>query len=135
MKKILQLGLILLLSITGNVYAQDNLDCAKFKTGKFDTYVKGQVSTKIVRNSKYQREYSLKTGSKVKMKITWIDDCSYRLMFDKANKKFYELQGDKELHPEVIVTITEVNGLEYYHESRFTDIENYVYKGKVVKTK
>lgn len=134
-KIIFQLCLALLIGLTSNIYAQGSLDCQNFKTGKFDTYVNGAVSTKVVRNNKYQIEYVLKTGARIKLKITWIDECSYKLEFVKANKKFYEHRGDKKLHPELIVTITEVNGLEYHHESRFTDVEGHVYKARVIKTK
>ena len=72
---------------------------------------------------------------KSNLEITWIDECEYKLVFVKANKKFYELRGDEKIYPELVVTITEVNGWEYYHESRFIGVDDFVYKAKVVKTK
>lgn len=116
-------------------FAQDSLDCTDFKTGHFETYDKDHPSTMVVRTRKFQKEYVPETGVKIKLGISWMDDCTYKLKFVKANKKFWANQKDRKVHPELIVKIVQVNGNEYYHESWFTDVEDFVYKAKVIKTK
>ncbi len=135
MKKRIILIYVLFLGFHFYSFSQDSLACTKFKIGKFDTYIDGEFSSKVTRNEKYQKEYMPKTGIKIKLKIIWINDCSYKLIFVNGNKKYYQMFGKKNVNPDLIVTIIKVDGNEYYHESRFVGDENFVYKAKIVKSK
>lgn len=66
------------------MYSQDN--CENFKTGKFQNVENGIIKAEIERNDSIQTEtYGQK---EVKLKIEWIDDCSYRLIFLEGNSAF-----------------------------------------------
>jgi tetratricopeptide (TPR) repeat protein len=56
-----------------------DLDCSDIKTGKFKHLSEEYGETIIERTIEYQIEESIKYGDKIKLKITWIDDCTYQL--------------------------------------------------------
>jgi len=70
-----------------------NIDCADVKTGKFKSIGKTEGVTIIERTANYQIEENSKHGYKLKLKVTWIDGCTYQLvpvedLLDSANKDF-----------------------------------------------
>ncbi len=132
-KTLCSLCFLLLVGLTNDIHAQDGLDCQKFKTGKFITYDNGKILTKVVRNDNFQIEYIPETGEEITLKITWINNCSYKLAFVKANDIFYKRNRNSKKPQELIVTILEINGSTYHHESRFTDLPDFVYKAQVMK--
>lgn len=126
-----------MVSVSYTLYSQNSLNCQDFRTGHFETYLNGEVSSQVVRNKKYQREFTPKTGVKVKLKINWLSDCSYSLTFIKANKAYHKKHKNvaNKTGSELIVEIKQINGLEYQHESRFSDVDGFVYKAIVRKVK
>lgn len=69
---------IFLIFLSGLGYSQE-LDCKRFKNGKFKI-IDPEVGNSIIeRNGNKQIEYDEKTGQKIEFKVKWIDDCTYRL--------------------------------------------------------
>ena len=56
-----------------------NLDCSGLKTGRFRNTDERYGVTIIERTEKFQIEEDPETGHKLKLEITWIDDCTYQL--------------------------------------------------------
>ncbi|MDC9722948.1 MAG: hypothetical protein PSN34_09290 [Urechidicola sp.] len=56
-----------------------NIDCASIKIGKFK--IEDEISglTEIERYSNFQIEENKKYGYKLKLQITWLDNCTYQL--------------------------------------------------------
>jgi len=80
----------------------------------------------ITRTKKYQKEIVPEIGGKIKLRIKWIDDCTYTLKFLKVNKVIKEMWNGMD-PPELIISkITEVNGLEYTCESTISGYEDIV---------
>jgi len=121
--------LIFLMIFCGFSYSQE--DCSKFKIGNFQNIEDGILKAKIQRNDSIQTE---QYGEKViKLKITWIDDCSYRLKFLEGNEAFWNSRPQNKPTPDLIVRITNVNDNIYTQESKF-DIDNdFVYKSVITK--
>jgi hypothetical protein len=100
-----------------------------------DTYVNGVLSSKVKRTDKYQYEYNPKTGSKIKLEIIWVDDCTYKRVFIKGNREFWENRSRGELHPVLIVKIVAIDGDQYDFEASFEGVEDFILEAKAVKTK
>src|SRR5690606_14395336 len=108
MKSILFLCLAAVL-VSTKVNSQNILNCQKFRTGTFINIDEKGDNDVIRRTEKFQYEMDAETGSKIKLKITWIDNCTYQLEFVEGNKAWEEQVGpnfDKSLI--LIVTIEEV---------------------------
>lgn len=58
---------------------QSDIDCSSVKTGKFRSFDEEVGETIIERTEKYQIEENKKHGYKLKLEVTWIDDCTYQL--------------------------------------------------------
>ncbi len=56
-----------------------NLDCSSIKTGKFKIVDELSGLTEIERNSDFQIEENKKLNYKLKLSVTWIDNCTYVL--------------------------------------------------------
>jgi len=126
--KIIKLTLLLLLF---SVFAFAQSNCEKFKTGKFQNVENGLMKSQIERNDSIQVEQH---GEIVlKLKIVWINDCSYRLKFLEGNKAYWDLFGKDHSNDDLIVKITEVKEDSYTQESRFEGIDNFIYKSNIVK--
>lgn len=92
---------------------------------------KGIVKATIQRNDSIQREQH---GEKeIKLKIEWIDECSYRLKFLEGNEAFWNSRPKDIPTPDLIVRILEVNGNSYVQESRFDIDEDFVYRSEIIK--
>jgi hypothetical protein len=99
--------LLLLLLITGIGLQAQSMDCSKAKTGKF--YIPDpELDYQIERTEEFQYE---KIGKiEMTLKIVWLSDCEYKLIFVKGNKAYYKAVGKNTPKPDVIVEITEVDG-------------------------
>lgn len=85
---------IFLLVISFNSFSQ-NLDCAKFKYGKFtSTVAEAGVSYKITRKGNTQIEYGEHDKLKIKFRIDWLDECTYTLQVEKILKNPKKIQFD-----------------------------------------
>jgi hypothetical protein len=124
MKKILW-G-ILLISIT--TYSQT--DCKKFKIGKFQNIENGIVKSVIERNDSIQHESN---GNKeLKLKIDWIDDCTYKLKLIWGNDAFWNGRPKNMSTPDVVVHITSINGNNYLQEAKSPG-DDFIYKSSLIK--
>ena len=120
---------ISLLFITTVAFSQMN--CKKFKTGRFHNIENGVIKTKISRSKTIQIE---EWGeSKIKLKIVWINDCSYRLIFLEGNDAWWGSVERDAPTPDAIVRITNVDGNSYLQESKFADEEEFIYKSIIEK--
>ena len=118
--------IVLICTIT---YSQEN--CKLFKTGKFQNIDNGVLKAKIRRNDSIQTE---QYGEKeIKLKILWIDDCTYRLQFLEGNEAFWSSRPKNKPTPDLIVRITDVNGNKYLQESKFEIDNDFAYKSEITK--
>jgi hypothetical protein len=114
-----------------NSVALSQSDCKKFRTGKFQNIENGIAKSKIERNDSIQiEEYGIK---KIKLKIEWIDDCSYRLVFIEGNNEWWGSRGRDRPTPDLIVRITNIDKNNYLQEAKFVDDEEFKYKSNIVK--
>lgn len=120
---------ILFFVITGFAYSQS--DCVKFRTGKFQNIEKGIVNSKIERTDSIQIEQN--SEKIIKLKIEWIDDCSYRLVFVEGNDAWWESIGRESPTPDLIVRITSINENSYLQEAKFVGDDSFKYKSKIEK--
>lgn len=128
MKNLILLLLTLLVTVT---YAQE--DCKKFRTGEFQNIENGVVKAKIQRNDSIQTE---QYGEKeIKLKIQWIDDCTYRLTFLEGNEAFWNSRPKTKPTPDLLVKITDVKGANYLQESKYDIESDFVYKSEITKIK
>lgn len=120
---------ITLLFITGFAFSQSK--CEKFKTGKFQNIEKGIVKSIIERNDSIQTEqYGEK---KIKLKIEWINECSYRLIFMEGNDAWWESRGRNRATPDLIVRITKIKKDSYTQEAKFVNDDEFTYKSNIEK--
>jgi hypothetical protein len=119
-----QLSLIVLFVLSACVCYSQPLpkDCAVFKTGKF-TYKDDSSRTVIVtRTNKRQVEVTKELGITTKLKVKWVDDCSYEL------KQLWSSDKAKRKHPGgptvVIITKTNSDGYDYTCVCRDTTLQN-----------
>lgn len=93
-------------------------DCSNVKTGNFQTESLRNGVTKIARNHNYQIEENEALGYKLKLKIDWVDECTYTLtpVANLANPE------DKDI-PKMVLTcqIVEVNAGHYIQVSSSDD--------------
>ncbi|KAB1160340.1 MULTISPECIES: hypothetical protein [Tenacibaculum] len=95
MKKLI----LLLFFITSIAYSQSNikdLNCSLFKVGNFKIVDDLSGITNIKRTSKYQIEENKKHNYKIKLVVTWINDCTYQLkpvedLLNPQNKNLPEM--------------------------------------------
>lgn len=88
---------------------KDELDCSKIRTGKFKIEDELSGVTLITRTEDFQIEENKELNQKLKLSITWLDDCTYQL------KPVEDLLDPKAELPTMILTcyITEVNDNQY----------------------
>jgi Tfp pilus assembly protein PilF len=105
------------------------IDCTNLKTGKFKSYDELTGETIIERTDKYQIEENTKHGYKLKLEVTWIDDCTYRLkpIEDLLNPENKEL-------PTMILTCTITEKTEKgYIQISSSDIDPRKIKMELIK--
>lgn len=110
---------------------QKNLDCSSVKTGNFKSSDKLVGETIIERTPDFQIEENTKHGYKLKLKVTWIDDCTYQLepVEDLLNPENKDL-------PTMILTctITEITDKGYVQISK-SDIDPTRVKSELIRIK
>lgn len=96
---------------------KNELDCSGIKTGKFRIEDEESGTTLITRTEKFQIEENEEFGYKLKLSVTWIDDCTYQL------KPVEDLLNPKAELPTMILTcnISEVNSDNYQQVSTTDD--------------
>jgi hypothetical protein len=115
--------------ITGIAFSQS--ECEKFATGKFQNIENGELKAKFERNDSIQTE---QYGEKIiKLKIEWLDECSYRLTFLEGNDAYWESNLRHISNPDLIVKITSVKENSFLQESKFVGDDEFIYKSTIVK--
>ncbi len=129
-----QIVFFLTVLFIGTLYSQ-NSECENFKIGEFQNIEKGIVKAEIKRTEKFQFERF--DDIEIKLKIVWINDCSYRLIFIEGNDSWWESKekDSSSSTPDLIVRITNISGDSYLQESKFVDDDEFKYKSKVLKIK
>ena len=123
------LSYILFLMFTSAVFGQT--DCAKFKTGKFQNVEDGVIKSRIERTDSLQYE---KFGDReIKLKVTWLNDCSYQLSLLEANEAFWKSRPKDMPTPDMIVSIVKVEGDAYMQEARLITEEEFKFKSRIEK--
>lgn len=99
-------------------------DCQQFRTGTFQTEDNGEFISVVNRNDSLQIE---RMGPiEVTLRVTWTDDCTYRLSFKDGNTAFWEAVGSNAVNPDMIVHITKVKRNGYHVEATALDGQNKV---------
>lgn len=108
-----------------------DLDCSLVKTGKFKIVDKQSGETIIERTENFQIEENKKYGYKLKLEVTWLNGCTYKLkpVMDLLNPKNKELP--KMILTSTIVEITE----DGYIQVSNSDVNPSQVKAKVTKIK
>lgn len=125
--------LVFILLLVGSVATSkaQKASCRDYRTGDFKI-ITGRDVTYIKRTAKFQTE----TGNDgwVKLKITWLDSCTYRLQavgFSKSLKKRLSKAQQKEV---VICNIVSVTPRYYYQKSWLEgNPDVIVFEGKVYR--
>lgn len=118
--KTISLLLVLLFVLPMSSSAQQKvLDCKKLKTGKFIDKSNPQQTIKVTRKRYVQIEEF--GDGKVWLKLEWVDDCNYTLMYKKSTIPVPEEYKTKKLHVEII----EVTEGYYQCRSRFAGDYNW----------
>ncbi|WP_109098296.1 hypothetical protein [Aquimarina sp. AU58] len=116
-KKLLLIGMML---IGLSSYAQ-SLKCEDFMNGEFYVPIEKDItkSFKIKRNGNSQIEIVEHDGVEKKsyIIIEWIDECSYRLKYDKTKMKFTESEKFINSHNGVFVEKIEIVGNCFLYKS------------------
>ncbi|WP_299336327.1 hypothetical protein [uncultured Psychroserpens sp.] len=122
--------LIVIIFLTATLsFAQT--DCQKFKIGNFQNVEDGVVAAKLKRNDSIQiEEYG---PIKVKLKINWIDDCNYKLIFVEGNEAFWNSRPKDKPTPDLFVRIIEVKERSYIQEARFEHEKAFNYKSEIFR--
>lgn len=119
---------LLSLIITGVQGQQFN--CSNFKVGSYVNMEDGEVKSKIIRNKKFQLEEN--GAVKIKLKIKWIDDCTYELTFVEGNDAWWSMVGNNYNAEKLIVRITATDENSYVQESHKVG-SDFIYRSVMVK--
>jgi hypothetical protein len=115
------------------IFSQE-IDCGKFKTGSFRNIDSLTGDTFIERTEKYQIEYIKAIEVEIKLEITWLDECTYRLKFIKGNAAWEKMPQSINT-PDLICKIIEVGEDYYVQISRFVDNPEFEYRSRIVRIK
>ncbi|HTF04302.1 MAG TPA: hypothetical protein VK826_09755 [Bacteroidia bacterium] len=110
-KYILVFALLFALPALNTVSAQTATgeECKPFRTGTF--YNPSAPHLTITRDSLYQVETDTRTGDVSKFKVTWVDDCTYKLEFIESTDR--EVRKAAKVMGILTVTITSVEEGSY----------------------
>ncbi len=122
--------LLLVLLFAGSfAFAQEETpDCEKYKTGTFIS----PFGTVIKRDAEFQIETNKTSGVKIKLKVIWIDECTYRLKFVEGNKALTDRIGPGP-HSDLICEIVETGEDYYYHITSDEGNDEAAPKSKLIK--
>lgn len=127
MKSIIQI--IILITIAFTNFSQ-NENCQNFRIGKFQNIDEDGPGTLIRRTEKYQFERNKSKGTKIKLEIKWIDDCTYRLKLIKGNRQWNKLKHVPN-SPDLIVKIVEAGSDYYIQVAKFEGMNGFKYESKL----
>lgn len=120
--------LILTLGLTSCSERKHQLDCTRFRTGKFEFKIRGLNRTYLIeRNERIQIESDLVTGSKGVFSVNWIDSCTYDLTLLNFLNKGSDSLTNPMYHskfPQVRAQIIEF-GKDYYVCQTVVDGKNF----------
>ena len=97
-------------------------DCDKYKIGTFEVDNEDGTVSVIKRTKKYQTETC--GDLKVKDKIVWLSDCSYKLVPVKTEKKLGEIG-------EMVLVFTFVKTFEHSYIVEITGVGDQVFEVRV----
>ena len=123
---------LLLLLLTATLVYSQPAGCSAFREGKFriaDATAGG--ITLIERNDKYQIESNEESKITVRLLVTWLDECSYELKFDKFLRNENNIEVPKVT---MLVKIIETRKESYIQETT-SQLFAGVYRSEVVKIK
>jgi hypothetical protein len=108
-----KLFLGLLLFVTFKSVGQ-NLDCKKFREGKFKIVDLMAGTTIVERKGSKQTEYAVNSRMRLEFKVKWIDDCTYTLKLKKITENPDNVQWSRKVKKtKVIVKIVETKENSY----------------------
>lgn len=119
-RHLLSCSLFCLMSILA--FAQK--DCQHFRTGTFHSETNGTFNAVVTRNDSLQIETM--GPFEVTLRVTWTDDCTYRLSFKDGNDAYWEAVGSNAANPDMIVHITKVKKNGYHVQATSLDGQNVV---------
>ena len=125
--KIVLLALFVALNLC--IHAQE-MNCKKFKTGYFQNVDHKDGDLFIKRTNKFQFETDKVSGVELKLKVTWINDCTYKLQLISGNDVWNSnphLPSDTK----VIVQIIETGEDYYIQVSKIEGIDDIEYRSKI----
>ena len=106
-----------------NMKAQE-VNCNKFKTGTFEHFVDGKFTGTIIkRGIDFQFETNKKKRVQTKDKITWLDDCSFKLT----------MVGGGDNDSNLIIRIIETGESHYVYDVWAESNPKKVFQNKMVK--
>ena len=123
--------LICLLTFVISIANAQQLDCYKFKEGKFrinDARAGGVIIAE--RKGDYQTESMEALKAIVRFKITWLNDCSYMLALDKVLRNENKVSFPNNLTVNVMIITIDANG---YTQQTTSSITNGSYRCAVTK--
>jgi hypothetical protein len=120
--------------IASQLAAQPN-KCAKFKTGYYENIDPGGKNTYIKRTANIQTEWEKMLGAKLRLKITWIDDCTYKLRPLGGNAQWKKENPHALDKHELIVRITDTGDDYYWLSAKMDGVEMREYTSKIIKIK
>lgn len=98
---------------------QADMDCKQFKSGLLRFHAElNNMTYSIKRNSSRQFETELETGKQSEWKITWLNECEYKLILLKDNAGLLNSQQGKPA-PEFTYRIIGTTSDYYIFETRF----------------
>lgn len=105
--------------------------CQDFHTGKFRIEYNGSV-TYIERDKNFQTEVSGR--DKLKLKITWLDSCTYRMQPVSMSKSLKKKLSKEQQRSVIITRITGVSDRYYVQESwDERDPEKVLFRSKIYR--
>ncbi len=126
MKNII-LGLLICLSTIA--FGQE-LECKKFKNGKFKLYDKHSGMTIIERKGSTQTEYGEAFKVKAQFKVKWLSDCSYTLVL----KKVLENPNNLPFPEEMILTVKIIETKENsYIQQTSSNLFDKILEGEMIR--
>ena len=114
--------LLILLCPCTTALAQD-LDCEKFKNGKFELIDEEYGNAIIERKGKKQTEFMENTGLKIQLKVEWLDACTYTLELDNVLENPNSLPLPEEMILTVKIIETKANGYIQTSTSNLSDLK------------
>jgi len=123
------LSLFLLLFLSSLLYGQ-NIDCEKFKDGKFKILDEEYGTYYLERKGSKQIEYSEGTRRKVEMKVKWINDCIYTLELVKVLENPDSIFFDTDMI--LTIKIIEVKDNSYIQQTTAENVD-FMMESEVIK--